>query len=204
MVGTIQNLAMANGDGGGGGPGAARTPVAVTRRRRLIALVVSLLATAAVTVPLSYQAHAARATIGRAPLSVPTVPSTTMIRRDPSTDVLPTTTINTTPQLRWARSIDDTSPAALDGATLDDNVVVWVDADDALRVEFWIDPGTRIRRPVSIAEVAPFTLSDPDPATPGRFDTRHLGNGEHAIEILVVRRNGAHVRMLSRFVVANR
>lgn len=201
---TIQNLVMANGDPRGGGSGAPRPPTGPVRRRRFLALVVALVATAAVTVPLAYQAHAARASNRPVRDGVSSVPSTIAPRRGPPTEVLPTTTINTTPQLRWARSTPDHGPAAVDGATLSDLVVLWVDADDALRVEFWIDPGPAIRPPELIDDTAPFTLWNDGGASSQTFDTRRLANGPHAIEIRVERRGSDPVRIISRFVVANR
>lgn len=191
-AGSTQNRVMANGDGGGGAARAPR-PTPRSAHRRLLALGVSFVATAAVTVPLAYQAHESR--------SVAT--PTTVARPQPPPSVLPTTTINTVPALRWARSAGGSQPEPLDGATLDDVVVVSVDAEDAVRVEFWIDPGTTSTPPDWVDDRPPFTLSVEASATVGTYDTHRLSNGDHSIEVLVVRSDGDKVRMVSRFRVAN-
>ncbi len=203
-IGTTENLVMANGDGGGGGPDAPRPPSRPALHRLLIALVVGLAATIAVTVPLAYQAHAARSSTP--PTARPTAPLVTMTPRtrpDPPPSVLPTTTINTTPALRWTTAPPDAEPADLDGATLRDRVVLSVDALDAVRVEFWIDPGRRLRRPVVVDDTPPFVLTNASTPTPDGFDTRRLTNGDHVIEVRIVRENGTSVRITGRFQVLN-
>ncbi|MBS1837273.1 MAG: hypothetical protein JST64_06200, partial [Actinobacteria bacterium] len=171
---------MANGERGGGSSAASRTRSAPTRRRRLLALAVSIVATAAVTIPLAYQAHAARPPLQPIRRGAVVVPSTVPPHRNPPVEVLPTTTFNPTPQLRWMRSGGGEDPAVLDGATVSDLVLLWVDVDVAQRVEFWVDPGPRIRRPVMVDDVAPFTLRNGSGGGSEAFDTRRLTNGAHA------------------------
>lgn len=203
-IGTTENLVMANGDGGGGGPDVSRPPSGPALHRLVIALVVALVATISVTVPLAYQAHAARS--GTPPSAVPTAPPVTVAPRtrpDPPPSVLPTTTINTTPALRWTAASPDAEPSDLDGATLRDRVVLSVEAVDAVRVEFWIDPGRRLRRPVRVDDTPPFVLTNASTPTSDGFDTRRLTNGDHAIEVRIIRENGTSVRITGRFQVLN-
>lgn len=190
-----QNRVMANGLGGVVGVSAPRPSEATPRHRRVVALVVSLLVTLAVSVPLVYQAYEVRHGPAR----------TSVIRRPgPETRVLPTTTINTVPQIRWAGLPDSTGPSPLDGATLHGVVVFTVDATSAVRVEFWVDPGRVHRSPDWVDDAAPFTMSATPAAGSDAYDTRSLPDGEHSIEVLVTSEDGTQLRLVSRFRVANR
>lgn len=195
-VGSAQNRAMVNGDGDGGLVRAPRPPTASRWHRRLLALGVSLVATLGVAVPLAYQAHEAR-TVDVRPAPSRTRPS------DPPAAVLPTTTINTVPELRWASATGTVEGAPLDGATVRDEIWVTLDIPDAVRVEFWIDPGRRLDAPAGVDDRAPFTLSTAGSRTPGTYDTHRLDDGDHRIEVLVVSKDGVQLRLVSRFRVAN-
>ena len=190
--------------------------------RAVLALLVSVLATAALAVPLAYQAHSARD--GQGPGTATSVPTTTSSAPTP-TEPAPTSTIETVPvqvmpttlertdeSLTWASAVDDPAARPLEGATVRGRVVVQYqvppDRPPVVRTEFWIDRAEERRPPEHVDPEAPFTLTvDPaDPVTttaPEAFDSTVLDDGPHTVVVQATHADGDVVRHISRFDVDN-
>ena len=191
--------------------------------RLVLAIVVSVLATVALTVPLAYQAHSARS--GDGTTDLPTSSTTTMPEEPATTSsttesvparVLPRTLERTDEALTWAADVDDPAPRPLEGATLRGQVVVQyqvlAEAPPTVKAEFWIDRPDDPRPPEHIDDVAPFTLVAPPTAEastttavadPVAFDTTRLPDGTHAVVVQATDVDGNLVRSISRFEIDN-
>jgi hypothetical protein len=172
------------GGAAGGRPGAAA-------RRVLLAVVASALVTLAVAGPMGYQAFEAR----RAePAGADTYPPA---------QVLPTDDVRDTSVL-WATAWGVSRGLPLDRAVLSGRVVVYVDLPEVLSVTFRLDPTARGARLDRTDARGPLTLvSGRTDDQAGTYDTRHLADGDHRIDVLFTFRNGRTMRDIVVFTVHN-
>lgn len=221
-----QTRSMTSGDGEVSGPRPSRSGPPTPRGRVLLALAVSVLATAAVSVPLAYQAASARDGAVGSPTTAPAQPPSTVPPPAPTasaptssstpgtvpTRVLPTQLDRSGDQMVWSRSADDPASHPLEGATLQGRVVVAFEpsADQAqvTRVGFWVDRLDDVRPPEHVDRSAPFTLTEPappdaDPSEPKLFDTTELDDGPHVVLVEAVGSDGRTVQRVTRFRVDN-
>jgi hypothetical protein len=142
--------------------------VGAASQRLLLALAASALLTAAVSLPMAYQAHEARQ------------PQEVEQRGVPSgVEVLGTTTIKqpevVTDQLYW--QLASATPEVLHQATVVGAPRVFLQAPDVVRADFRLDDG-----PVETDTTAPFELHD---GAPVQLDT-----GAHSVTVTVKYANG--------------
>jgi hypothetical protein len=132
-------------------------------QRLLLALAASALLTAAVSLPMAYQAHEARTTAALRAESSP-----------PGAEVLGTTTVRPpeaiTDAIVW--QLPDTEPRVLHLAQVPGAPRIFLDVADATRADFRLDDG-----PVESDSTAPFELSDGAPV--------ELVPGAHSVTVTV-------------------
>jgi hypothetical protein len=156
--------------------------------RVLSAVAITLVVTAAVTVPMAYQARSARDT-GPAPTGVtePTVPAQVAgitLTRDQLVDE-PARIVVLEPADDVRVSTDGVagSSRSLDGAQLPiDDVWIIVPRPDAEVVRFWLNDASGSGSPDQVDQQAPFTLiSGPDEDAPAGLDTAALPTGPNTV-----------------------
>jgi hypothetical protein len=138
-------------------------------QRLLLALAASALLTAAVSLPMAYQAHEARQPDGSEQPRV----------AEPPAEVMGTTTIKqpeaVTDDLYW--QLASSTPALLHQASVQGAPRVFLRADEVVRADFRLDDG-----PVETDTTEPFELSDGAPV--------QLGGGQHSVTATVTYADG--------------
>jgi hypothetical protein len=180
--------------------------------RVLGAVLISLGVTAAVAVPMAYQAGSARdratdTTPGPSGgVSEPSVPAQvagiTLTREQLLAEPARITT--TLPPANVLVSDDgvDRGLEPLDGARLQDPTVwIVVDRPDAVVVRFWLNEPAGTTAPDRVDELAPFTASGPDEREPAPVDTGRLATGTNTVLVEITTSAGAVEHQLATFRV---
>lgn len=139
-------------------PGRTASQRGAASQRTLLALAASALLTAAVSLPMAYQAREARTQDRVDP------------RGTPAAEVLGSSTLrpgSADGSTLFVR-IGDDEPALLDGATVPDGLQILLDLPGTVRADFRVDDG-----PVITDEIAPFEFDDGQPI--------ELGPGTHSV-----------------------
>jgi hypothetical protein len=162
-------------------PGRTSSQRGAASQRTLLALAASALLTAAVSLPMAYQAREAR-TQDR----VDNPPGTPAAEVLGSSTVRPGSADSSTLFVR----IGDDEPVLLDGATVPDGLQILLDLPGTVRADFRVDDG-----PVLTDEVAPFELDDGQPT--------ELGPGSHSVTATATDASGTTTLHQAFFTVAD-
>jgi hypothetical protein len=155
-------------------------------QRQVLALAASALLTAAVALPMAYQAHEARTEDEREPTRPPEVLGTSTIPGEVPPVVTDGLYWSTPPAL---------DPMVLHGATVTPAPRLFVDVDGIVRADFRLDDGQ-----VQTDTDAPFELDDGRPVALG---TEGAGPSDHSLTVTITFEGGrSEVRQASFSVAA--
>jgi len=174
--------------------------------RVLSAVAIALVVTAAVTVPMAYQARAGRDT-GPAPsvVSEPSIPAQVAgitLTRDQLVDE-PARIVTLEPADDVTYSVDGVGGAdrELDRAQVPrGDVWIVVERPDAAVVRFWLNDATGAGAPDQVDQQVPFTLiSGPSDTAPAGLDTATLPAGQNTLLVEITSTDGTVEHQVATF-----
>jgi hypothetical protein len=176
--------------------------------RVLSAVAITVVVTAAVTVPMAYQARSARDS-GPAPSVVtePTVPAQvagiTLTRDQLVDEPARIAVLEPADDVRVSTDGVAGEARALDGAQLPiDDVWIIVPRPDAEVVRFWLNDASGSGPPDQVDQQVPFTLvSGPDDGAPAALDTAALPTGPNTILVEITSGDGTVKYQIASFRV---
>ena len=174
--------------------------------RVLSAVAIALVVTAAVTVPMAYQAQSAR-DVGPAPTVVtePTVPAQvagiTLTRDQLVTEPARIVVLEPAEDVRFSDDGIDGADRTLDGAQVPrGDVWIVVERPDAAIVRFWLNDATGAGAPDQVDQQVPFTLiSGPSDTDPAALDTAALPSGPNTLLVEITGTDGSVEHQVATF-----
>jgi hypothetical protein len=112
-------------------------------------------------------------------------------------------TSSSAPALLLSSQANRSSPVPLAGATVSQNIFVFLGSVAAKRVRFYVDDPGMSRSPVQTELSAPYDLAGGTVETAAPFDTRRIADGAHTVTAAVDLSGGGTTVVSTNFTVSN-